>query len=648
MNMKSTVTPELIDLEAPGTWPAPLTEFLAAHHKLFLDWEIGGGEGVSPQQFDQAVCALGKLLSGYAIRGWHCTRLTNAEIQAIQTEGMGLPDAIMLARRIDALAHAGQITPSAAALLKSNNQAHEDNRVGRVWFCFFPPSRADESGIGDFFRYWGGEALYNSHDRDPAMAAMLGRLGTPCIVEADVPVALLGSTIGPALKVVRRFLVSRGYETVEPADHEDRITHPLPAASVRRVIRHPTPEFERLTKCETWRQPLWSTKAMRPVGVFQSRTGMGQRVDSQESSISNYRAPQVRNGQNLALTLFEAPHSMTDTTKQSEPVEPIDEVPEVPKQALSTYARLWQFETWLRRMVYVELRALRGNGWTEEIPQLGKSFESDKRLVHMPTPEMDALSYAPLSTLEKAIERNWNLFQPYLPPDTIWKAKLEEISQIRHRVAHFRVGHEDDLRRLLQFLRDLDRGFWRFCTSYNDARPALPPSDDPVAGHFLHLDSFPWTQFQDNKWARVGFADPSLILSVSIQALQRPWAEAASSFEGVPGYLYDVHIHARDGRTFDYASFLEGTKLLHHEFAHICLDRLDNHVRLTIPAVLGRQRVIELIERCLEVGGHTVGRGGYREGQAQRLADQWPEYVLGPDNPLVFLAPGMECSFFGA
>jgi hypothetical protein len=87
-------------------------------------------------------------------------------------------------------------------------------------------------------------------------------------------------------------------------------------------------------------------------------------------------------------------------------------------------------------------------------------------------------------------------------PTTIWEAKLEEVSQIRHRVAHFRRGHRDDLQRVLQLMRDLDQGFWRFCTSYNDPTPVLPQSDDPVVSHFLHLDLMPWTQVSDGKWAR--------------------------------------------------------------------------------------------------------------------------------------------------
>lgn len=64
--------------------------------------------------------------------------------------------------------------------------------------------------------------------------------------------------------------------------------------------------------------------------------------------------------------------------------------------------------------------------------------------------------------------------------------------RIRHRVAHFRSLHRDDLARVTQFLRDIDSGFWRFCTSYNDPRPVLPQSNDPVVEHFLAFDLLPW------------------------------------------------------------------------------------------------------------------------------------------------------------
>ncbi len=184
-----------------------------------------------------------------------------------------------------------------------------------------------------------------------------------------------------------------------------------------------------------------------------------------------------------------------------------DEVAEVPKRVLATYSRLWQLETWLRRMVYVELRALLGDGWSDGLPTSSASMAADKRLTHMPTPEMNALSYAQLSKLQDLITRHWDCFAQYLPPPDIWTAKLAEVSQIRHRVAHFRIGHVDDLQRVLQLLRDVDDGFWQFCTSYNDAQPVIPATDDPVVSRFLPHDPFPWTEVREKEWMRIGVAN---------------------------------------------------------------------------------------------------------------------------------------------
>jgi hypothetical protein len=163
---------------------------------------------------------------------------------------------------------------------------------------------------------------------------------------------------------------------------------------------------------------------------------------------------------------------------------------------LETYARLWQFETWLRRLVYVQLRALDGDAWQTKINAANgeKPKASDKRLTHMPTAEDGVLSFVQLSELKRVVSDQWPLFESYLPPKTIWDAKLEEVLAIRHRVAHFRSLHRDDLARMTQFLRDIDAGFWRFCTSYNNPRPVLPQSGEPVVEHFLPLDLFAWTE----------------------------------------------------------------------------------------------------------------------------------------------------------
>lgn len=245
----------LLQLDQPDNWPADLQSYLCKHYDLFLGWETGIGR---PDEvaYDRAIYDLADILRRYAIIGWHCTRLTAPEARAIIKSGMQLPDGVMLGRRVDELVKAGQVSAAIALRLKSENQANDQNRKGMIWFCFFPPWLGGEGGIERFFRHWGGEALYNSHEDDATTSPVLGRIGNPCLVEADVPLEVLENRTGLAFKVVHRYLISRGYQTGEPVAHEDRAKTAIPATSIRRIIRFPDPEFCTLTGCSTWCRPL--------------------------------------------------------------------------------------------------------------------------------------------------------------------------------------------------------------------------------------------------------------------------------------------------------------------------------------------------------------------------------------------------------
>lgn len=330
--------------------------------------------------------------------------------------------------------------------------------------------------------------------------------------------------------------------------------------------------------------------------------------------------------------------------------EPLFGVSELHPQVLETYAHLWQFETWLRRFVYVQLRALDGDAWETKIKAANakKPKENDKRMSHMPTSEDDVLSFIQLSELKRVISEHWLLFEAYLPPKMIWDAKLEEILTIRHRIAHFRSLHRDDLPRVMQFLRDIDNGFWRFCTSYNNARPVLPQSDDPVVEHFLPLDLFAWTEVENMTWARVGHADPSERFAVTVEVLSMAWAKWSVPIAGQEGFLYDVTIHARGQRHFDYRRLLRSTKPLHQHIVHICLDGGAKPFRFTVPACLGKATIIEVIEGFYDAAQNNVmpSLDESPDSAVQQFSDTLPEYVLGPNNPLTFLNPDMPCALF--
>lgn len=114
---------------------------------------------------------------------------------------------------------------------------------------------------------------------------------------------------------------------------------------------------------------------------------------------------------------------------------------------------------------------------------------------------------------------------------------------------------------------------------------------------------------------------------------------------------------ARDNRSFDYGRFLENTKRLHHELCHICLDAFERSIRITIPCVAGAGVILPVLKRLVDDARNALQPSASANlrlsadlavaSQAiDNLALQWPEYVLGPANPLTFLGPDMSCRFF--
>ena len=124
---------------------------------------------------------------------------------------------------------------------------------------------------------------------------------------------------------------------------------------------------------------------------------------------------------------------MSEDSRLPDPLPPrrrAHDVRELPDRILQTYSRLWQLETWLRLMVYVELKARMGDSWMDKV-KLAKtegSQKADKALTHMPTSEEYPLSYAQLSELRRIITENRPIFDSFLPPEKIWDARMDEIA----------------------------------------------------------------------------------------------------------------------------------------------------------------------------------------------------------------------------
>ncbi len=142
---------------------------------------------------------------------------------------------------------------------------------------------------------------------------------------------------------------------------------------------------------------------------------------------------------------------------------------------MALYARWWQLESWLRELVYVELRARHGRQWDDVVRAASGRQSQDATYAHMQGPDApNPLAYLDYSQIVSLIDENWDAFDYALLTKTAWDGGQEELKRIRHRRGHMRRPHPDDLGRLEQTLRDLERGTFIALASYNDCETPHP------------------------------------------------------------------------------------------------------------------------------------------------------------------------------
>jgi hypothetical protein len=75
----------LISLTDPTTWPRNLVDVLESHESLFQAW-FTGHKVQSGAAFNLAHADVRGALDTCEVIGWHCTRLTDAEIELIEAD----------------------------------------------------------------------------------------------------------------------------------------------------------------------------------------------------------------------------------------------------------------------------------------------------------------------------------------------------------------------------------------------------------------------------------------------------------------------------------------------------------------------------------------------------------------------------------
>jgi len=317
----------------------------------------------------------------------------------------------------------------------------------------------------------------------------------------------------------------------------------------------------------------------------------------------------------------------------------------VPPSAVRLFRMSWQLETWLRMLVYVELRAARQD-WEQPIQKHvqgwpPRSLQSDKRLHHMATPHQAALSYLTFGELWDVISDadNWPLFAPYFPPKENADVRVKEVKTIRNRVAHFRQPHPQDAARLELFLRDMEAGIRRFCSRYTIGKRPRDPADDPVTKRLA--ESWEHIGYGIELWRPNGdwlYAPPPNTQRPLLNAHLELLTHASYARGSLERTIYRITTSAPLSGRIDAVGFFEQTKSIHTDIIHILLC-MDNRLAVTIPAVHGIERMVELIATVLSASLNSARSQTGRSLDRARL--EWPEYVLWPDHMLTLFCE--EC-----
>jgi hypothetical protein len=196
------------------------------------------------------------ILRKYSLVGYHCTKLVREEINDINSNGMLLQNGLSLNTRIYKLQKNGIIDEQLAIRLKNKNQADDSNRAKMLWFCFYKPYIAGQSGVERFFRSWGGEALYNSHEGISDTGNALLGIGIPCVIKVNVPINSLQDSYFPDSAIIGAFLQYKGHSITNPIEHEGYSIKNIAPNNVMEIVEYPDSRFIELTKCDKWENKL--------------------------------------------------------------------------------------------------------------------------------------------------------------------------------------------------------------------------------------------------------------------------------------------------------------------------------------------------------------------------------------------------------
>lgn len=319
----------------------------------------------------------------------------------------------------------------------------------------------------------------------------------------------------------------------------------------------------------------------------------------------------------------------------------------MPPMSSALYGRWWQLETWLRSLVYIELKASKGLAWVDELPKNSESRQQgEQEFQYMVTPDaQDRLAYTDVSCLFKIVQDHWDYFKNSLLPKNVWAGRVEELLAIRNRIGHCRRPHDDDLARVEQTLRDIDSGAISAITAFN--RRFNPDKD--------------WTDNVVNGWVNIHHPDAVRLIKHANQQYEttfrlqyscRTWSKhpiRKKTISGIPGYIWHANWYFRGGRPFDLRGFWRDIELFRDEIIMVSADT-SSSLDVSFSAVDDENLIAEIIGHCFDVALSNLRHGCDTEDYLkwrERYADLDPRVQAG--TPWSSIEDSMQgISLFGA
>lgn len=295
----------------------------------------------------------------------------------------------------------------------------------------------------------------------------------------------------------------------------------------------------------------------------------------------------------------------------------------VPAASLAVMARWWQFETYLRLLLYVELRGILGSDWQTPLTGITTSRAQHAAGLRYMASADDAhlLAHLDVGRLFELIDQYWAECSLGIGlPKTVWAGRVEEVRPIRHRLAHCRRPHADDASRLEQLLRDLEPAANRVLRAYTDWCAVRHDLSDPVVDAWVHLQ-------HPDALRLVNHGHNTKGIHFELMASHLPGAEVIGTITGSPGWFWVMHV-VLEGRRLYVDDFWSSqtVKNLMPLAAHI-VQSSSWTLAVTIPAAQDADVIADAIGGFLNAVFEEV-----RPGEGTDVRHPWrrPEPDLDP------------------